>query len=153
LLARGAAVLALPGAAVSITVTSIDGLATKALADAWASADDQAAAFANAVTVETIQNALFHAEAAVFFGLPFLLIGPATQLPASGLPPRTGWLALTGGAGALVFGAAGLIGAELPGLLFNGIAGLITAWALITGLIMWRATSVPDGETVPQAVA
>ncbi len=46
--------------------------------------------------------------------------------PAAGLPRRTGWLALTGGAGALVFGCAGFIGAELPGLLFNGFAGLIT---------------------------
>lgn len=78
------------------------------------------------VAGETVQNALFHAEAALFFGLPFLLIGLATRLPAAGLPRNTGWLALIGGAGALVFGASGLTGADLPGLLFNGFAGLIT---------------------------
>jgi hypothetical protein len=152
LLGRGGAVLALPGAAVSITVTAIDGFATKAMADAWA-AGGPAAAYGDAVAVETVQNALFHAEAAFFFGLPFLLIGLAAQLPASGLPRRTGWLALTGGAGALIFGASGLTGADLPGLLFNGCAGLITVWALVTGILVWRRTPARAATDVAYAAA
>lgn len=150
LLGRGAALLALPGAAVSISVTAIDGFATKAMADAWA-AGDAATALGNAVAVETVQNALFHAEAAFFFGLPFLLIGLTAQLPASGLPRRTGWLALIGGAGALIFGVSGLAGADLPGLLFNGFAGLITVWALATGILVWRQTSARAGTAAAYA--
>lgn len=137
-LARGAAALALPGAAVAVTVTSIDGFATKALADAWA-ANPSPGAFGEAVAVETVQNALFHAEAVLFFGLPILLIGLAAQMPGGGLPRRTAWLAVAGGGGALVFGATGLAGLHLPGLLFNALAGLITVWALATGIVMWRA--------------
>lgn len=150
LLARGAAVLALPGAAVSVTVTAIDGFATKAMADAWA-AGESTTAYGNAVEVETVQNALFHAEAAFFFGLPFLLIGLAAQAPASGLPRRTGWLAVTGGAGALIFGASGLAGADLPGLLFNGFAGLVTLWALVTGILVGRGTSTRAGAAAAHA--
>jgi hypothetical protein len=91
--------------------------------------------------VETVQNALFYAEAAFFFGLPILLIGLAAQLPSAGLPRRTGWLAVAGGGGALLFGASGLAGQPLPGLLFNGFAGLVTVWALVAGIIMWRQTA------------
>ena len=29
----------------------------------------------------------------------------------------------------------------LPGLLFNGFAALITVWALMAGIIMWRHTA------------
>lgn len=137
LLARGATIVALPGAAVSLTVTAIDGFATKAMADAWASAE-RADAFGDAVAVETVQDALFHAEAAYFFGLPILLIGLAAQAPGAGLPRRTGWLAVAGGGGALGFGMLGLAGAEPPGVLFNYFAGLTTAWALLTGIFMWR---------------
>lgn len=139
-LSAGAAAVALPGAAVSLTVTAIDGVATKAMADAW-TAGDPSTPFANAVAVETVQNALFYAEAAFFFGLPILLVGLAAQLPSAGLPRRTGWLAVTGGGGSLLFGASGLAGQPLPGLLFNGFAALITVWALMAGIIMWRHTA------------
>lgn len=137
LLALGAALLALPGTAVSIAVTAIDGFATKAMADAWA-AGHSSAAFGDAAAVQTVQNALFHAEAAFFFGLPVLLIGLAAQLPGAGLPRWPGALAVVGGAGALVFGCAGLAGLEPDGLLFNGFTGLTTLWALITGISVWQ---------------
>lgn len=143
LLARGAALLALPGTAISITVTAIDGYATKQMADAWAASGDRASTYGDAVAVEAVQNALFQAEAAFCFGLPLLLIGLATQLPGSCLPRRTGWLAMLGGAGSLTFGCAGLIGADPPGLLFNGFAAMITLWALMTGIITWRHSPVP----------
>lgn len=152
LVARGAAALALPGAAVSICVTAIDGFATKAMADAWA-AGDTATGLDTAVVVETVQNALFHGEAAFFFGLPILLIGVASQLPDAGLPRRTGWLAVAGGGGALVFGAAGLAGLDLPGLLFNGFAALITVWALLAGIVMWRRTATLTGPALQRSVA
>lgn len=151
LLALGAAALALPGAAVAITVTAIDGFATKAMAQAWA-AGDLATAFGDAVAVETVQDALFRAEAAFFFGLPILLIGLAAQLPGAGLPRRPGMLAVAGGAGAFVFGSVGLAGLELPGLLFNGFAGLTTLWALLTGVSVWRRAGHPADGTSSAAV-
>lgn len=146
-LALGAAALALPGTAVSLIVTTIDGSATKVMADAWA-ASESTAAFGDALAVASVQDALFHAEAAFFFGLPILLIGLAAQFPDAGLPRLPGVLALAGGAGALTFGACGLAGLELPGLLFNGFALLITAWALCTGILVWRRTPAPPMDTV-----
>jgi hypothetical protein len=145
MLALAAGALALPGAAVAVTVTAVDGVATKALAVAWSAGGGQGA-FGDAVAVETVQNALFHAEAAFFFGLPVLLLGLATLMPGSGLPRWPGLFAVLGGAGALVVGAAGLAGLELPGLLFNGFAALTTVWALWTGILVWRRTSRTGGS-------
>lgn len=153
LLALGACALALPGAAVAITVTAIDGFATRAMARAWADGE-LATAFGDAVAVETVQNALFRAEAAFFFGLPVLLIGLAAQFPHAGLPRWPGALAVIGGVGAFVFGSAGLAGLELPGLLFNGFAGLTTLWALLTGISVWRRAARPTMEhrSLPERV-
>jgi len=76
-LARLSVVVALPGAAVMLVGLAIDGFATKALADLWASAAgaDKAAAFRMALAVEEVQTALFHTWAALFTGVPFLLMG------------------------------------------------------------------------------
>lgn len=139
-IARLGAALSVAGAAVAVTVTSIDGYATKAMSDAWVAAGTPTA-FGDAVAVETVQNALFRAEAALFFGLPVLLFGLVAQLPDGGLPRRAGWLALLGGGGALVFGATSYVSEALPGLLFNVCAAITTAWALVTGVLVWRRTA------------
>ena len=140
-LARLAVVAALPGAGVMLAGIAIDGFATKGLADLWASAAgaDKAAAFRIAVAVETVQSALFHTWAALFTGLPFLLMGLSGVAAGGGFPRWLSVIAVIGGAGALVMGVAGFLHLQLPSVLFNVFALLVTLWTLIAGVFVWRA--------------
>ena len=140
-LARLSLVVALPGAALMIAGIAIDGFATKALADLWASASaaDQPAAFRIAQAVEQVQTALFHAWAAVFMGVPFLLLGWSGVLAGGGFSRWLGLLAAIGGLGALFMGIAGFLHVPLPGVLFNLFALLVTLWLLIASVLVWRA--------------
>jgi hypothetical protein len=140
-LARLALVAALPGAGVMLAGIAIDGFATKGLADLWASAGaaDKAGAFRMALAVEAVQNALFHTWAAVFIGLPFLLMGLSGVATGGGFPRWLGVIAVIGGAGALAMGVAGFLHLPLPGLLFNVFALVVTLWTLLAGVLAWRA--------------
>lgn len=153
--AQLAVVMALPGAAVLIVGIAIDGFATKALADVWwsATATERAAAFRIAVATEEIQNALFHMWAALFIGLPFLLMGISGALAGGGFPRWLGLLASIGGAGAVFMGVAGFLHVPVPSLLFNVFALLVTLWALIAGVLVWRAPACSAIRSAPAARA
>jgi hypothetical protein len=144
-LARLSLVVALPGAAVMLVGIAIDGFATKALADLWASAPapERATAFRLALAVDDIQTALFHTWAALFIGLPFLLMGLSGLLAGGGLPRWLGIVALIGGAGAAFTGVAGFLQLPVPGVLFNVFAFVVTLWALVAGVLVWRAPARP----------
>ena len=147
-LARMSLVVAVPGAALMLAGTAIDGFATKSLADLWASAPvaDKAAAFRVAVAVEEVQNALFHAWAALFIGLPFILLGLSELLDGGGFPRWLATIGLTGGTGAFCMGVAGFLHVPVPGPLFNISALLVTLWVLGAGVVLWR-TSVRAGAS------
>jgi hypothetical protein len=150
--ARLGLVVALPGSAVMLVGIAIDGFATKAMADIWASAppSEQATAFGVAVAVVAIQDALFHAWSALFIGLPFVLLGISGLLDGGGFPRWLGLVALIGGAGAVFMGVAGFVNIPLPGALFNVFAFLVTLWVLVAGALLLRA---PDRSSVTQLQA
>jgi hypothetical protein len=154
-LARLSLVVALPGAAVMLVGIAIDGFATKALADFWAtaSAADRATAFRMALAVEEVQNALFHTWAALFIGLPFLLLGLSGLLARGGFPRWLGVIAVIGGAGALCMGVSGFLHVPVPGVLFNLFAFLVTLWVLVAGVLVWRAPTRPAAALVEAASA
>jgi hypothetical protein len=139
--ARLGLMMALPGSAVMLVGIAIDGFATKALADLWASAppSEQATAFGVAVAVLAIQDALFHAWSALFIGLPFVLLGISGLLDGGGFPRWLGLVALIGGAGAVFMGVAGFLNVPVPGALFNVFAFLVTLWVLVAGALVLRA--------------
>jgi hypothetical protein len=145
-LARLSMIIALPGAAVMLVGLAIDGFATKALADLWANAAgaDKAAAFRSALAVEAVQNALFHTWAALFIGVPFLLMGLSGLVAGGGFPRWLGTIAVAGGAGALVMGVAGFLHVPLPGLLFNVFAFVVTLWVLAASVHAWREPGRPS---------
>jgi hypothetical protein len=156
-LARLSVAAALPGAAVMLVGIGIDGFATKELADLWAGAagPDKAAAFRMAVSVEAVQNALFHTWAACFIGLPFLLIGLSGMAAGGGFPRWLGTVAVVGGAGALCTGIAGFLRVPVPGALFNVAALVVTLWAFAAGVLAWSrrgrpATAMADGADPPR---
>jgi hypothetical protein len=144
-LARLGLVVALPGAAVMLVGTAIDGFATKALADQWAGAAgaDSAALLRVAAAVETVQTSLFYTWATLFVGAPFLILGVSGLMAGGGFPRWLGMIAVVGGSGAIYAGVAGYLHAPASGLLFTVSALLVTLWALIAGVIAWRRTGRP----------
>jgi hypothetical protein len=153
--ARLSLVVAVPGAAVMLVGIAIDGFATKGLADVWATAQptDRATVFPVALAVEEVQNALFHTWAALFIGLPFVLLGVSGALTGGGFPRWLGVFAMIGGGGALFVGVAGFLNVPVPGLLFNVFALMVTLWVLLAGVLVWRAPGRPVvarvGATAP----
>ncbi len=144
-LARLGMVVALPGAGCMLVGLAVEGYAMKALADLWASASgaDKADAFRIALAVEQVQSALFHTWAAFFVGAPFLLLGLSGLVPGGGFPRWLGAFAAFGGVGALIAGAAGILGTPLPSLVFVVAATLVTLWILIAGVVALRETGRP----------
>jgi hypothetical protein len=116
-------------------------VALPAAADLWAAAPatDKPMLFRLAIAVEAVQNALFHTWAALFIGLPFLLMGISGVLAGGGFPRWLGLIALIGGLGALFTGVSGFLHLPVPGLLFNLFAFVVTLWVLIAGVLVWRA--------------
>jgi hypothetical protein len=90
-------------------------------------------------TVETIQNALFHAWAALFIGVPFVLMGLSGLAAGGGFPRWLGAIAAIGGTGAVITGVAGFLHVPVPGLFFNLCALVVTVWLLLAGVYVWRA--------------
>ena len=144
-LARLGVLIAIPGAGIMLIGLAVDGFAMKALADLWANAPvaDKADTFRAALAVEQVQRALFHTWAAFFVGAPFLLLGLSGLVAGGGFPRWLGLMAALGGAGALIAGAAGFLGASLPSLLFVVAATLVTLWILIAGIVALRRTGRP----------
>ena len=136
-LSRLGVVVALPGAGSMLAGVAVEGYALKALADFWASASgaDKADAFRAALAVERVQQALFYTWAAFFVGAPFLLLGLSGLMTGGGFPRWLGALGMIGGAGAFAAGAAGLLGAPLPSMVFVVAATLVTLWLLIAGTV------------------
>ena len=109
-------------------------------AGAWRLSPSSTDAFRAAMAMEQMQSALFHTWVAFFVGAPFLLLGLSGLAAEGGFPRWLGAFAALGGAGALIAGAAGFLGAPLPSLLFVAAATLVTLWILIAGIIALRGT-------------
>ena len=139
--ARLGLVVALPGSAVMLVGIAIDGFATKAMADIWASAPptERATVLRMSMAVEDIQNALFYTWSVLLTGLPFVLLGISGLLAGGGFPRWLGLVAVVGGAGAVCTGIAGFLHIPVPGALFNVFAFLVTLWVLVAGVLVLRA--------------
>src|SRR5438874_10608784 len=101
-------------------------------------AADKAATLRMALAIEAVQTALFHTWAALFIGLPFVLLGLSGLLDGGGFPRWLGPIALTGGTGALCSGVAGFLREPVPSPLFTISAFLVTLWVVGAGVLVWR---------------
>jgi Domain of unknown function (DUF4386) len=104
-LARLGSVAAVAGVTVGLVLVTLDGLAAKQIAEAWATAppDEQAAALRLVVAEETINFALAALFNILFAGVTFILYGLAVAW--SRVYPRwLGWVVAIAGLGSVVAG-------------------------------------------------
>jgi hypothetical protein len=104
-LARLGSVAAVAGITVGLILVTLDGLAAKQIAEAWATAppDEQAAALRLVLAEETINFALAALFNILFAGVTFILYGLAVAW--SRVYPRwLGWVVVVAGIGSVVAG-------------------------------------------------
>ena len=141
-LSKVAFVIAQIGAVVLIVGISIDGFASKKLADGWVAATqaDKASAYQLAIAVDQIQGGLFAMWVLLIFGLPFLLFGLAI-LTGDGYPRWLGAIAVLGGIACSIFGTKQFLDAT-PNtpftLLFLAGSTALILWTLVLGILMTR---------------
>jgi hypothetical protein len=134
---------AIAGVTVGLILVTLDGLAAKHLADAWATAPPEEAATAlRLVTAEETFNfalaALFNI---LFAGVTFILYGLAVSW--SGRFPRwLGWVVVVAGAGSIVVGLIQASVGESTGvtrILTIIFPTVITLWLVVMGVLVARS--------------
>jgi hypothetical protein len=104
-LARLGSVTAVAGVTVGLILVTLDGLAAKQIAEAWATAppDEQAAALRLVLAEETINFALAALFNILFAGVTFILYGLAVAWSRT-YPRWLGWVVVAAGTGSVVAG-------------------------------------------------
>lgn len=145
---------ALLGGALVCTSTAIDGFAMKPLASAWTSAgQDTVLALQVATGVKAVDFAIWSLGMLVLFGATYVCFG-AAMIATRRYPTMLGWAAMASGAGSAV---AALIQIANTGevqaaeTIFLASSMLITAWAFVVGIVMWReGADAPEPATVTE---
>ncbi len=146
--AAGLARLGLVGAVVTIgliaVLQAVDGIALKAVVDAWAAAppSEKATAFHAAFAVREIEVGIASLLGLVF-GVTMCLYGMAIALTDL-YPSWLGWLAVLAG---LLTAAGGLLMAytgfsRLAMSVSMSSSSLVIVWFIIMGILMWRRAAV-----------
>ncbi|MEJ7803626.1 MAG: hypothetical protein WKH68_09700, partial [Candidatus Limnocylindria bacterium] len=141
-LARLGYVSAIAGVAVGLVLVTLDGVAAKQLADAWAEAPaaEQAAALRILTAEETMNFALAALFNILFAGVTFILYGLAVAF-SDVFPRWLGWPVVVAGIGSI---AVGLIQAQvgestgisrIASIVFPTI---ITLWVAALGIMLMR---------------
>jgi hypothetical protein len=149
-LARLGSIAAVAGATVGLLLLSIDGVAAKHLAQAWATAPsgEHAAALHALLAEEAINFALGTLFYILFAGVTFVLLGLAVAW--SRVYPRwLGWTVVIAGAGSVVVGLVqGQVGetnavTRIPSIIFPTVITLWLAWMGVLLLRKARAGAHP----------
>jgi len=140
------------GATIHVIDSSISGGGLARLADAWASAPDQASLVRQGDLLLWVLDGTWAGVLGLFHGLPFVLFGLAVVLDR-GYPGWLGWLGFAGGLGSLLIGTMMFLGLELvPVWLFIVFALVVSVFMLILGFLMWRRANAAarNGEAMPE---
>lgn len=141
-LARLGSVAAVAGITVGLILVTLDGLAAKQIAEAWATAppEEQAAALRLVLAEETINFALAALFNILFAGVTFILYGLAVAW--SRVYPRwLGWVVVVAGLGSVVAGLVQAYAGEsttVTRVLTIIFPTVITLWLLQMGLLLFR---------------
>ena len=129
---------------VMVVLVGVDGIASKAVHDAWAAASgtEQAVALRVAEAMENIDVGIFSAWIILFFGLTFIVYGLAVAM-SDNFPKWMGWIAAALGLVSLVVGfyqAYDGLSVFITTYAFSGTATLLTVWVLVMAILMARKT-------------
>jgi hypothetical protein len=135
-------IAAIVGCSVARVSMGVDGFAFKYVADTWAAASpaNQEMMFRLWEVTYAINFGMFSLWIAFYLGVTFILFGLAV---AFGRPyPRwLGWIAVTGGTGAVIVGMVQLaVGPSvlITSILFTIVASIDVTWMFIMGFLLWR---------------
>ena len=136
------------GGAIALADISIDASAMRTAAENFAEAgqEDRVGAFWAANAVDHVASAMFNMFTIVLLGVSPLLLGMAA-VRSGRYPAALAWIAVVGGAAAVLTGMAGLGGAEGDDLLVPFLVAslLVTIWVIGAGWHLWRTA---DRESV-----
>ena len=153
-LARMGSVAAVAGITIGLILVTLDGLAAKQIAQAWATAPpaEQAAALRLVLAEETINFALAALFNILFAGVTFILYGLAVAW--SRVYPRwLGWVVVVAGVGSV---AAGLVQAAVgesttvTRILTIIFPTVITLWLVQMGMLLLRRAPSLDHAVTPE---
>lgn len=144
---------AVAGVTIGLILVTLDGLAAKHLADAWAEVqmDERAVALGLVTAEETINFALAALFNIVFAGVTFILLGLAAVRSRRFGDP-IGWVVVAAGAGSILVGLVQAYVGESTGLsriLTIVFPTVITLWLAIIGVRMLRAARKGEGWATP----
>ncbi len=133
---------ALASTSVLTVLVGLDGMASKATHDAWASATgaDIGVALRVAEAMEEIDVGVFSAWIILFFGATFILYGLAVAM-SDNFPKWLGWVAAVLGVVSLGVGfyqAFDGLSVAVTNVAFTGAATLLTVWVLVMAILMER---------------
>ncbi|MDQ3691861.1 MAG: hypothetical protein M3406_17870 [Chloroflexota bacterium] len=141
---------AVSGATLGMILVTLDGIAAKQLADAWAGAPaaEQAAALRDLVAEETMNFALVALFNILFAGFTFILYGLAV---ATGdvYPRWLGWPVVVAGIGSIAVGLIqGQVGestgiSRIASIVFPTV---ITLWVATLGILLLRRQPLPESQ-------
>lgn len=153
-MARFGHVAALSGATLGLILVTLDGVAAKQIAEAWAEAPaaEKAAALRDLTSEETLNFALVALFNVLFAGVTFILLGLAVAF-GDVYPRWLGWPVVIAGIGSV---AVGLVQAQIgestgisrvASIVFPTI---ITIWVASLGVLLWRRTpAIAQPDTSP----
>jgi hypothetical protein len=147
-LARLGQVAAVAGITVGLILVTLDGIAAKHIAEAWATAppEEEAAALRLVLAEETLNFSLAALFNILFAGVTFILYGLAVAW--SGLRPRwLGWVVVVAGLGSMVVGLVqSYVGESNPvtRILTIVFPTIITLWVVQMGLLLLRSVPSPS---------
>jgi hypothetical protein len=141
-LARLGSVAAVAGITVGLILVTLDGLAAKGIAEAWATAPvaEQAAALQLVVAEETINFALAALFNILFAGVTFILYGLAVAWSRT-YPRWLGWIVVVAGVGSVVAGLIQATAGEpiaVTRVLTIIFPTVITLWLVEMNLLILR---------------
>jgi hypothetical protein len=146
-LARLGEVAAVAGVTVGLILVTLDGVAAKHIAEAWAAAppEEAPAALRLVLAEETINFALAALFNILFAGVTFILYGLAVVL--SGMYPRwLGWVSVLAGLGSVAVGfVQAYVGESTPvtRILTYVFPTVITLWVVRMALLVLRRGRQP----------
>jgi hypothetical protein len=147
-LARLGQVAAVAGITVGLILVTLDGIAAKHIAEAWATAPpaEEAAALRLVLAEETLNFSLAALFNILFAGVTFILYGLAVA--RSGLRPRwLGWVVVVAGLGSMVVGLVqAYVGESTPvtRILTIVFPTIITLWVIQMGVLLLRKVPSPS---------